>query len=153
METNPTRNHEVTSSIPGLTQWVKDLALPWALVWVKDTAWIWRWLWLWCRLAAIAPSRPLACNPPYAAGAAQKKKDEITSVLGKFQQIITWEKQSRLGYKWNIMAETWWLLNWVTGQWGCVYFGINLKFSKINKNTSTEECAINSMLSSWRKLQ
>ena len=29
-------------------------------------------LWLWCRLAATAPIRPLARQPPYAAGAAQE---------------------------------------------------------------------------------
>ena len=27
VETNPTRNHEVVGSIPGLAQWVNDLAL------------------------------------------------------------------------------------------------------------------------------
>ena len=29
-------------------------------------------LWFWCRLSAIAPFRPLAWEPPYAAGAAQE---------------------------------------------------------------------------------
>ena len=50
--TNPTRNDEVASLIPGLAQWVKDPAL----------------LWLWRRPVAVALIRPLAWEPPYAAG-------------------------------------------------------------------------------------
>ena len=33
------------------------------------------WLWLWRRPAAVAPIQPLAWEPPYAAGAALKKKN------------------------------------------------------------------------------
>ena len=55
--TNLTRNQEVAASIPGLAQWVKDLAL----------------LWLWRRPAATAPIRPPAWEPPYAPGAALEK--------------------------------------------------------------------------------
>ena len=40
---NPTRNHEVLGSIPGLAQWVKELVL----------------LWLWHKPGATAPIRPL----------------------------------------------------------------------------------------------
>ena len=53
VEMNLTSNHEVSGSIPGLAQRVKDLALLWP--------------------AAIAPIQPLAWEPPYAVGAALKK--------------------------------------------------------------------------------
>ena len=34
-------------------------------------------LWLWHRLAAVAPVRPLAWEPPHVAGAALKKKKSL----------------------------------------------------------------------------
>ena len=73
VETNLMSIHEDTGLIPGLIQCVKhcfalscgvgcrhglDLAL----------------LWLWCRLQATAPIRPLAWEPPHAAGASLKKE-------------------------------------------------------------------------------
>ena len=51
--TNPIRNHKVAGSIPGLAQWVEDLAL----------------LWLWPKLVATAPIRSLVWEPPFASGA------------------------------------------------------------------------------------
>ena len=60
-ETNPTRNHEIADSIPGLAQWINDLAFPLSCgVGLRQ------------RLgfggpAAVAQIRPLVWEPPYAA--------------------------------------------------------------------------------------
>ena len=56
METNLTRNHEVSGLIPGLAQWVNDM------------------VWLWRRPAATASIRPLAWEPAYATGTALKRQ-------------------------------------------------------------------------------
>ena len=55
---NPTSNHEVTGSILGLAQSVKDLVL----------------LWLWGRPAAIAPIRPSLGTSMYHGCSPKKPK-------------------------------------------------------------------------------
>ena len=68
--TNLTSVHENVGLIPGLAQWVNNLAFA-----VNCGVGVGRrcssdpeLLWLWCRLAAAAPIQPLAWEPPYASG-------------------------------------------------------------------------------------
>ena len=76
---NLTSFHGDVGLIPGLAQWVSDLAFPWAVMSCgvgcrgsSDPA----LPWLWCRLAATALIWPLAWKLPYAWGARCSPKKE-----------------------------------------------------------------------------
>ena len=68
---SPTSTRENAGLIPGLAQWVKD-AMSCGVGHRRgsDPA----FLWLWCRSAAVAPTRPLAKGLPNATGTVLKKK-------------------------------------------------------------------------------
>ena len=85
---NPTRNHEVSGSIPGLAQRIKNPVL----------------LWLWCRPVAMALIRPLAWEPPNATGVAQEmekdKTNKQTNKPQKTQHSVCEDAGSIFGLAW-----------------------------------------------------
>ena len=78
---NLTRIHEDAGLIPGLVRWIKGSGVAVScgvgLRHSSDPV----LLWLWCRPAATAPIRPLAWEPPYAAGVALKDKIKNIYIL------------------------------------------------------------------------
>jgi len=72
--TNPTRNHEVVGSIPGLAQWVKRSGVAVSCGVGCRRGLDPELLWPWHRPVATAPIQPLAWEPPYAMGVALEKK-------------------------------------------------------------------------------
>ena len=94
-ETNLTSIREDAGLIPGALSGLKDLPLPWAVVWVTDAAWIWhccgcgisRWLQL--------LTWPLAWEPPYAPGVALKRQNNNNNNKKKTPQT---NKQTEKGF-------------------------------------------------------
>ena len=81
METNPTRNHEVEGLIPGLAQWVKGAGIALSCSVGHRCGLDSELLWLSCRPTVVALTRPLALEPPYASGAALKRKIKKKNIL------------------------------------------------------------------------
>ena len=93
-EMNLTRNHEVVGLIPGLSQWLKDPVLPWAVVEFAHTAQIWH-----CCNCGVGQQLelwldPLAWEPAYAAGMVIKKaKKNIYIYDGWYLRLLSLHRE------------------------------------------------------------
>ena len=117
---NPTRNHEIVGSIPGLSQWDQDLALPRAVVYVADVARIPHCCSCGVGLAATALIRPPAREPPYAAGAVlekAKRKKKLHPSPESTQikvELPSWGRKKRRGPVVSLPR------NKLVKSWGCI---------------------------------
>ena len=89
--TNPTKNHEVAGSVPGLAQWVKGSGVAVSCGVGCRCGSDPTLLWLWHRLVATAPIRPLAWEPSCATKVAQEMAKR-QKILKKEVHVITWLK-------------------------------------------------------------
>ena len=95
VEMNPTRNDEVAGSIPGLAQWVKDLASAMRYGLGHKHSSDLALLWVWCRLATVAPVRTPSLGTSICRGYGSKKKDkkEVTFIASTFSD--TWSQMTK----------------------------------------------------------
>ena len=88
-EMNPTRNHQVAGSIPGLFSGLRTQCCHVSCGVGRSHGSDLAWRWLWCRLAAIAPIRCRAWEPPYAVGAALKGQRTNKNYGGCKRECLT----------------------------------------------------------------